>query len=186
MPSEREQSARLFFALWPDAGMQRALADAAEPAIRLVADADRGVRPVPATNFHLTLVFLGSVPRSRQQAVENAASSCTRAAESVQVVLGEVEHWRKPQVLCATANETPAAAARLVDALASALTADGFTPDLKLPYRAHVTLARKVKRSARVPPIAPQVWTFDSFALVESKTRPEGSDYSVVASWPLD
>jgi RNA 2',3'-cyclic 3'-phosphodiesterase len=184
--SEREQSARLFFALWPDSDMQRALADAAEPAVRHVADSDAGVRPVSATNFHLTLVFLGSVLRSRLQAVENAASCCTGLARSVQLVLDGIEHWRKPQVLCATASETPVAATRLVDALGSALTAEGFTPDLKLPFRAHVTLARKVKRAARLPQIAPQVWTFDSFALVESKTRPEGSEYSVVASWSLD
>jgi 2'-5' RNA ligase len=166
--------------------MQRALADAAEPAIRVVADSDPGVRPVPATNFHLTLVFLGSVPRARLQAVEKAASCCTRVVQSVQLVLDGIEHWRKPQVLCATASETPATAARLVDALAAALMAEGFTPDLKLPYRAHVTLARKVRRAARVPQIAPQVWTFHSFALVESKTRAEGSEYSVVASWLLD
>jgi 2'-5' RNA ligase len=183
--SEREQSARLFFALWPDPGMQRALADAAEPAIRQISDSDAGVRPVPAANFHLTLVFLGSVPRSRLQAVEDAAWSCERSAQRVQLVLDGIEYWRRPQVLCATASETPAAAARLVDSLGAALTAGGFAPDLKLPYRAHVTLARKVRRAARVPPIAPRTWTFDSFALVESRTRPEGSDYTVVASYPL-
>jgi 2'-5' RNA ligase len=72
-----------------------------------------------------------------------------------------------------------------VDSLGTALKAAGFTPDLKLPYRVHATLARKVTHAVRLPQITPQVWTFDSFALVESKTRPEGPDYSVVTSWPL-
>jgi 2'-5' RNA ligase len=193
MPGERNTSARLFFALWPDLGMRKALADAAQSAIRQITDADARVRPVPMANLHLTLVFLGAVPRLRWPAVEEAAlrglrlirNVGERSTQRVQVTLDDIEHWHGPQVLCATASEAPAAVVRIVDSLGAALMAEGFAPDLKRPYRAHATLARKVRHAAHLPRIAPQVWTFESVALVESTTRPEGSEYAVVASWPL-
>jgi 2'-5' RNA ligase len=181
-------SARLFFALWPDPSMQRALADAASSTVQHALDSDAGVRPVPASNFHLTLVFLGSVPLGRLSAVELAAARCVGAAGSdeVEVVLDAIEHWRKPQILCAVARATPVAASRLAESLEQSLTAEGFTPDLKLGFRAHATLARRVRHT--IPAAAemqPQTWRFRTFALVESKTRPAGSIYTVVSTYPL-
>ena len=181
-------SARLFFALWPDPSMQRALAEAASSTVQRALDSQHGVRPVPASNFHLTLVFVGSVPVSRLSAVEEAAARCVDAAGSqqVEVVLDAIEYWRKPQILCAMASTTPVAASRLAEALKQSLTADGFTPDLKQGFRAHATLARKVRHSVSVAEeMKPQTWRFRAFALVESRTRPEGSEYSVVGTYPL-
>jgi len=167
--------------------MQTALADATAPTLQRALESDAGVRWMPAANFHLTLVFLGSVPRSRLPAVEEAAASCVQssASPSVEVVLDGIEYWRRSQLLCVTASATPPAVTRLAASLSQALTARSFTPDLKEGLRAHVTIARKIRRPIQIPQIKPQAWLFRSFALVESKTKPEGSAYTVIASYPL-
>jgi len=88
-------------------------------------------------------------------------------------------------VLCAVADEEAAFAAALASELKSALLYGGFTPDLK-PFRAHVTLARKVRSASPDLAIDPVSWTFTGFALAESRSGPEGVLYSVVDSWLLD
>jgi RNA 2',3'-cyclic 3'-phosphodiesterase len=176
-------SLRLFFALWPSEDMQSALAKTAEPAVR-AADG----RAIPAQNLHSTLAFLGAVPQSRFDSLGPIADDVAtrwrrRAAPAIALTLDGIEHWRRAEILCACASVMPPAATDLASGLKDALLAGGFAPDLK-PFRAHVTLARKVAR-ARDAAMTPVVWSFDSFALVASQTAPSGSSYSVVGTWAL-
>lgn len=188
----RPPSARLFFALWPEPAMQAALAAATDPVLSGV-EAAGDARRVPTENFHLTLAFLGSVPLDQLAGIDEIASLCAGAAdlrgEPVEVVLDEIECWRKSQILCATGSTTPLAASRLAESLKRGIAAaPALAPDFNRsepPFRAHVTIARKVRRSVRRTRIEPQVWRFRSFVLVESKTRPQGSTYTVVATYPL-
>jgi RNA 2',3'-cyclic 3'-phosphodiesterase len=79
------------------------------------------------------------------------------------------------------------AAARLAAALKTGLVAGSFTPDLK-PFRAHVTLARKVspgsdwQHELRMHSVS---WRFTGFSLMESRTDASGALYSVLESWLL-
>lgn len=175
---------RLFFALWPTSALQTTLAEAT----REVAHASGG-RPVPPENFHITLAFLGSVPESRLSDViaVGAAVAAEAGPMAIQVNLDTLEYWKKPGVLCLT---TPADSAALVsregalaDKLKSRLFAVGFAPDPK-PFRTHVTLARKVERPPPAQQLPAAAWAFTDFALVESRTTPEGPKYSVLATFP--
>jgi 2'-5' RNA ligase len=150
-------------------------------------------RAVPSANLHVTLVFLGSVPEARLELLGSIARSVATAFPShavpVTVTLTAVEHWKRAQLLCAVADKAePApsggALSALVEALREQLLREGFAPDLK-PFRAHVTLARKVARSARRQEMPRVTWSFRNFALVASRTAPSGSLYSVVDSWTL-
>jgi 2'-5' RNA ligase len=152
-------------------------------------NAGSGVRRVPPADFHLTLAFLGSVPLSRLADVEAVGARCAQSSGlrelQIEVVLDAVEHWRKPQVLVATASETPPAAAALAEDLKRFLIESGFIPDLK-PFRVHATVARKVRRVTSELLIEPVRWSFASLHLIESKTSPSGSAYSTVEKWILD
>ena len=179
---------RLFFALWPDQEQRAGLNRAAARIVRRC-----GGRPVPEENLHVTLAFLGSVPEPR---VEELSTVGRRAAATfpddtlpITVSLETPEHWAKAQVLAVLGrdDETAAAAsgaAALARILSAGAVAAGFSPDLK-PFRAHVTVARKVERPPRALEMRKVEWSFDEFALIESRTLEKGPVYSVVESYAL-
>lgn len=176
------RSLRLFFALWPGERQQSQLAKVVAPAVSAASG-----RPIPKENLHATLAFLGTVSEKRfaeLSVVDDVAAGWRRrAAPVIELTLDGLEHWRRPQILCACASVTPQTALDLASELKDALVAAGFAPDLK-PFRAHVTVARKVAH-ARDASMTPVLWRFDSFALVASQTAPTGSSYSVVRTWAL-
>ena len=196
-PQAREPTRRLFFALWPDAGQRAALAHATRKAVR-----SSGGRPVPEESLHVTLAFLGSVPERRVAELQAIARRVAEAPEAAPLLVSfdRLVHWAKPRILCALdalpSAGTEAAGAPRVGALAGApalalaeslkseTTARGFSPDLK-PFHAHVTVARKVARAPAAQPLSPVQWTFDGFALIESRTEPTGPVYSVIESYLL-
>jgi 2'-5' RNA ligase len=189
---EKQPTRRLFFALWPDEPMQAALARAGRSVIE-----SSGAREVPVHNLHLTLAFLGSVAEARICELGPIASRAAGAAQlgaarvpelggaCLEVTLDRIEHWKKAQILCATASHVPSRAAALADELKRELVACGFAPDLK-PFRPHVTLARKVQRVTRELAMPPTRWAFGHLRLVESRRDPGGSVYSSKEVWALD
>jgi 2'-5' RNA ligase len=115
---------------------------------------------------------------------ERATREPTASAPPIVITLDKAEHWRKPELLCATATQPAPAAAALAQALKDALTAAGFAPDLK-PFRVHATFARKVRRVTRALTMPPVAWTFTEFRLIESRTDPRGSSYTTAGKWLL-
>lgn len=147
---------------------------------------------MPLESLHVTLAFLGSVPSARLEELRVIAR-CTAAGfprEAVPLVLTleHLRHFPQAQVLAVLAGAQGSAPAQDVRSLAATLTSEtagaGFSPDLK-PFRAHVTVARKVVRAPRATAICAVEWNFGSFALVESRTRETGAVYSVVESYAL-
>jgi 2'-5' RNA ligase len=174
----------LFFALWPDEALRKALTDATRNALRAC-----GGRPVPSDSLHITLAFLGSVPERRIPELTQIASPLAAAFSPSEVPLrltfDHLEQWKKPQIICALAREEPAGAIALSESLKNELARGGFSPDLK-PFRAHVTLARKTVHVTRaLLEMQSVLWSFDELALVESRTRADRATYSVIESYPL-
>ena len=177
---------RLFFALQPAPVQSAALAEQVAPLVaRLQA------QRVPAENLHATLCFIGAVPEEKLGDLQAAAAGVS--ARHATLRFDALEYWRKPGVLCATAPETVASlpARGLAERLAQATIAAGFTPDIK-PFRAHVTLARKISAARATQCEWPRVLAppldvhCDRFALMQSRRGEFGSIYSVVNSWALD
>jgi len=177
----RAATRRVFFALWPEARERRALAQATACAV-----ASSGGEAVPPDNLHLTLVFLGSIPAART--AELAALGCRVAHEHtgapLELAFERLAHWAEPQILCALPGGESAALGALAGALRDAAVTAGFLPDLK-PFRAHVTVARKVVRAPASPELAAVTWRHRACALIQSRTDPAGSVYSVLETCVL-
>ena len=173
---------RLFFALQPTSAQADALVAEVAPLI-----AQLEGQPAPASNLHATLCFLGAVADEQLPALRAAASRVR--GRIVTLRFDALDVWEKPEILCATAGESESAR-DLSAALMEATSAAGFAPDRK-PFRAHLTLARKVRqriaRNFEWPrALAPVSLHCERFVLMESRRGEAGSAYSVVDSWALD
>ena len=174
---------RLFFALQPSLAQNTALTAYVAP---LVAQLEG--RAVPAENLHATLCFIGAVEEARLDALRAAAASIR--GRPIRLRFDALEYWETPKVLCATSSRDSSEASELAIALGEAAVAAGFSPDIK-PFRAHLTLARKVDhvRAASCewprPLTPPFVIDCDRFVLMESRRSESGSIYSAVDTWPL-
>ncbi len=174
---------RLFFALQPPADAGAVLLEHLRPlAVEL------GTQVVPAANLHATLCFVGAVAPEKLALLRETAATVRGAPATL--CFAALEYWEQPKVLCATAIEDEGArrARELSRDLSLAAIAAGFAPDAK-PFRAHLTLARKVRTEpdSWPRPLEPAfLMHCTRFALMESRREESGSIYSVVDAWPLD
>jgi 2'-5' RNA ligase len=177
---------RLFFALQPTAEQGEALATAVAPLL-----AQLGAQQVPAENLHVTLCFVGAVAEEKLDALKAAARGVR--ARALALHFDCIDYWAKPRILCATALDSASGspAGTLSAQLANATVDAGFAPDAK-PFRAHLTLARKVDATSAASGewpralASPVVVHCNRFVLMRSERGEPGSVYSVVAEWPLD
>lgn len=172
-----EAQHRLFFALWPSDDL-RAQIELNTQAI--VAQA--GGRPIPAGNFHITLVFIGEVADAQVQAARAAADAVTASPFSLS--LGMIESWTGADVLVYSGDYPPPALGVLVDRLRISLLQHQFKLQ-RQTFKPHVTLARKLPRKLPKQPASVLQWPVADFVLVESKTSSDGSEYTVIGRWPL-
>ena len=170
-------TARLFFAVWPTPEVQRALGEIARGAQHTC-----GGRAVPHSNIHLTLVFLGNLPRDCIAILEAVALKVQGHRFTLKV--DRLEYWRHNRILWAGTRDTPEALQVLVTRLQDALAGADLKFDRR-PYVPHITLLRNARQAPaedRCPEIA---WPVDSFALMESAPRERGREYRILRSWPL-
>ncbi len=165
---------RLFLALWPDQALLEAFV-----AVQREARRETGGRAVPVENLHLTLAFLGTVPRAHVDAV--AAACRAVALEPHRLVLDRVGLWPRGGILWIGTNDIPAPLARLVEGLKAALEPLGFVPERRR-FHAHVTLCRNARHrpSWQGEPIE---WGVDRFCLVESDLSGAGAAYRVLETF---
>jgi len=169
--------ARLFFALVPDDGLRRELAELA----LVVADRVHG-RAIPAGQIHLTLVFLGNVPSARRNIAQEAAQCIPSPPFDLR--LQTLGRFRRSDVTWIAPPGTAKEADDLARALAEQLTDRGFLLERR-EFHPHVTLAR---RSTRPPPkleFTPFDWHVERFALMESIPDRDGVRYAEIDAWPL-
>lgn len=166
---------RLFFALQPDSDAARQLA-----AWTTTLHIQDPARPVALENLHMTLAFIGSIEPQALEGVRRVAAQV--ATGSSLLCLDGVEWWQEAAALVATAAAAPALselAARLRQALAQIGHGD------PKPWRAHVTLARKVLQPPVLQAMSPICWRPKEFVLMQSARDDRGSVYTVVDTWPL-
>ncbi|MBV9891903.1 MAG: RNA 2',3'-cyclic phosphodiesterase [Rhizobacter sp.] len=168
MPDDR---VRLFTALWPDAAARE----------RIAADAQAWqwpprARPVAAERLHVTLHFIGGLPRADVDALATALAAVDTAPTTL-VATGH-EIWRGGIAVLLLAAGPELAA--LHEAIGRVVAGFGAPLDPR-PFAPHVTLARAARGAA--PPLRATAldWQARGFALVESAP---GGDYGVLRSFP--
>lgn len=180
--TERTSTRRLFFALWPDQPVRDAIDGAAVEAMERGALAGIGGRRVPRHNLHLTLVFLGDVPK-------DGVSTLSAGADEVRATAFDLRLDRFgtfPRARVAWLGAAPVGAGEaLVAALQEMAAAAGLSVDRR-PWRPHVTLKRRIDgraKAALAPGPDPIDWPVRDFALIESIP---GRPYQVLRTWPLE
>jgi len=177
-PTEEPAKAeRLFFALWPDDDCRQQLHRDCKSLLR-----HAGGRPVSVENLHITLAFLGNVDVQQHRCIETMAEAIR--SPTFELNLDKAGHWPRSRALWLAPTQTP----EPLSALAAALHAGASDCGLKLdarPFRAHLTLKRKLDRAPRSLDFRPLAWRAESFVLVRSVTFQEGVRYEVLREWPL-
>lgn len=159
---ETPAQARLFLALVPG-GPVRAELNAHTQAWRWN---DGALRYAPP-DWHVTLHFIGPVPRTR---LDELRAALSHPFTPFELRFGEPALW--PHGLAVLLPiATPSALQALHDGLGAQLRRLGLRTDER-PYRPHLTLARRAEQA--VPPAPPAWgWLVQGYALMESTGRPE-------------
>jgi 2'-5' RNA ligase len=168
---------RLFVAAWPP---DPVVADLAALVGELVGP---GLRPVPPVNWHVTLVFLGSVDDGDVDAVTDAFGQL-RSERVVTAVLGPSTTSLGRGVVCLPADGLDG----LAGAAHRATEPFNRSPDRDRRFSGHLTLARS-RRAVPRPLLgrpASASWEVAEVRLVASTTAPEGARYRPVATVPLE
>jgi 2'-5' RNA ligase len=175
--NEAKTSRRLFFALWPDVEIQQALHDIA----REIHDHSGG-KPVARDKIHMTLLFLGELTDAQHDCITAAAGRVR--SEPFEFRLDGVAFRKRQHMAWAVTADMPEALPALVNNLKHELEICDVPLESR-PFHAHVTLLRKLRHMKHNTPLEPLAWAAHEFCLVESTLNPEGSEYRIVARWPL-
>lgn len=166
---------RLFFALPCAAAQRRAIAQ-----WRSALELSSG-RPVPAENFHLTLMFLGSVAVTQIPGICTAAASIRAPGGNLTVLLDRLDVWHRAGVLLLAPAQAPLVLHQLIYALQQALLPLGFV-DAAREFRPHLTLMRDYRAPIPESNTPPNFQlSAKHFTLFESHK----GHYRSLAEWPL-
>lgn len=167
---EAAETARLFFALWPENDLQTRLAAWAKQA----AGTGRAMRQ---ENLHLTLAFLGTTAAALVPDLIELAAGVRFAP--FRLSLDRAGYWKHNRILWCGAGEEPQALTALVEDLRARLDAAAIGYDRK-PFVSHVTLVRNASGLAAAPAWVPVPWEASDFALVSSTRVESRVSYQVL------
>jgi RNA 2',3'-cyclic 3'-phosphodiesterase len=170
---------RLFYALWPDPTIQRALAEWARSCHGLC-----GGRAIPAEKLHVTVAFIGEVRVECFPQLIDIGGAAAASVAACDLTFDRIAYWRHNRIVYAAADAIPAALATLACRLNERL-ADAGLPHERRPFIPHVTLLRDARRAPGTAQIDPLAWRVRALQLVET-IRPQGKHgYHVRESWTL-
>ena len=133
-------------------------------------------------NLHLTLAFIGTVTPAQLESLLSLANDLQ--AEPFDLTLGQLGWWQRNGIVWAGSRVVPPRQRRLLDEMTRALIAGGFAVDAR-PYFPHITLLRNGRCEGLPELEKPISWRVDDITLVESPLQAAGSNYKVLARWPL-
>jgi 2'-5' RNA ligase len=170
MDTDKTESLRLFYALWPD--------DATRAALAGLQTRVKG-RRTRYDNLHITLAFLGEQPVTLLPDLKQILTELPEP--DIALVLDQFGHFKRPRIAWAGMSAVPEALNALHHDLMEALERHHIVVARHTSFRPHVTLARDAPPPDDFPFDAIH-WRARQIALVQSKTGRDGVDYRVLAS----
>ena len=147
-------------------------------------------------NLHLTLCFLGDVPKDRTAEVVERLERIRQGVAFFEMQLGGLgafPNLKKPTVLFAPVTEGKEPLRDLAVGISRSLRGVGAKQEDR-EFNAHVTLGRAKgfkgaktiapKLEGKIPPLIGKM-TVWSFALVQSQLNPAGPVYTVLREFPF-
>jgi len=154
------------------------------------------VRFVRGEGLHVTLRFLGDIPRSDIDAVVGQVVRAVSGLSSFDVALHEIAlfpSWRRPHVVAAVLERSEPLA-ELAARIEASVVSLGFKPERR-PFRGHVTLGRWRGRAGRAterterPELRGELDSYslpvERVVLYRSQLSHAGARYSELASLSL-
>jgi len=183
MDASADATHRLFFALWPDEDVRRAIA---ERAAEVALTGAPGGRPSAPERYHLTLQFLGTFKPLPAALVEGAiAAADSVRAQAFSLVLDRLGAFERNRVWWLGTDAASPGLRSLFERLGVALAATGLPPaEDATRFVPHVTLGRKLQQRLQPRAIDPLPWPVRDFVLVDSAAGAPA--YRIVRRWPLD
>ena len=182
MHSSADATHRLFFALWPDDGVRRAIA---ARAAAIDAACAPGGQPSAPERYHLTLQFLGTFKPLPSALVEHAiAAGDSVRAQEFPLVLDHLASFERNRVWWLGPDTANSGLRSLHERLGAVLAASGVATEDAARFVPHVTLGRKLRQRMQPRLVEPLDWPVREFVLVDSTAG--AADYRIVRRWPLD
>lgn len=173
-----EKTAKVFFAIWPDATAQGRLSELAGQLVDLC-----GGKKTSLPLIHLTLVFIGNVDSDQLEMLRVIANEVKQS--SFDLTVDKIQYWRHNRIIHAGPTQCPIELARLVNDLQNRLLQAGFSLERRL-YIPHITLVRKAL-CATSPKLTTSItWRVSEWTLVQSKQTEQGSVYISLDRWSLE
>ena len=182
---------RLFLAIDPGEECRRRVAGTVDS----VRATTTGIRWVRQNHFHLTMAFLGDVDESRIAEISVATEPIVRRYSPFPAMItgvGVFPDWRKVRVVWLGIRDS-GVLVKLGGDIGETCATLGFP---QRPFRAHLTIGRttgplsaeqKVSLSKALAAHKHETYPFDvsRVLLMQSVLSPAGSEYSVLATFPL-
>ncbi len=176
-PALSGRTKRVFFALWPDARVRADLAQAA----RRMHHVSHG-RQTRDDSIHLTLVFVGVVDAEKLPCL--LAPPANVFTSTFCLTLDDWGCWARKGIGWVGPSHIPRPLRDLAANLEGWLRGAGFALEDRV-FTPHVTLVRNAHRTPPPDAMDPIEWQVEEFALMCSRSAPDGARYEVLSAWPL-
>jgi 2'-5' RNA ligase len=179
---------RAFVAVRPPEDVLEAVEETLAPARKVMV----GPRWAGREQWHVTLQFLGAVAALAPVVDGLCAAVSGLAPFRFQLGgSGAFPNARRARVVWIGASEGAGPMAAVAGAVNGALAPLGYEAESR-PFRSHLTVAR-LRNPGDVAPVVAALgdesvgepWTVEEIVLYQSRLRPSGSEYSVLARLPL-
>lgn len=172
---------RVFFGVQPDPDL----------ALRIASWRDRQLatagRPVPVSNFHITLAFLGEIsPASMDGLCQRVDDYCGRSSPGGDTVdLDQTGYWPRPGIYWLGPSRWPDSLLQLAMKLRGVSSGCGAKQERKR-FQPHITLFRGCTDAPPAPAEPPSFsMPYRDFALFESRQGRRGVSYHPLQYWDL-